>query len=137
MIESIIVCEHTTDDFKPINKKSIFFPNDFSVQILVKLSSVKKDSEILFHWYISSEPDEPIATYSIPLKTNLNTPRYAVGGLQIAHLLNQKEFNIFQKWFVLVEYEGVFHRVEFEIRPLNVGTNNNSYSPISRYSWSV
>ncbi|BBW98633.1 hypothetical protein [Geobacillus subterraneus] len=33
MIESIIVCEHTTDDFKPINKKSIFFPNDFSVKM--------------------------------------------------------------------------------------------------------
>lgn len=137
MIESIIVCEHTTEDFKPINKKNIFFPNDFSVQILVKLSLIEKDSKIVFHWYINSEPDEPISSYEIPLKANSNTQRYAVGGLEIAHLLTQKEFNVFQKWFVLVEYQGIFHRVEFEIRPLNIGSDNKSYSPVSRYSWSV
>ncbi|WP_088073062.1 hypothetical protein [Gottfriedia luciferensis] len=134
MINSIVVCENITEDFKPINIKKNFFSNDFSIQILVKMDLIKQDTNIYFHWYISNN-EKLIATYEIPLKANEEKIRYAVGGVEIGRLILEKNFNPLQKWFVLVELNDQTEKIEFEIKPFKTDGFSNQVSNHSRYSW--
>lgn len=128
MIKSIVVCEDTTNSYEPINAKRLFFPGiQGTVQILVRLSQIEQDSNVTFQWYISREPEAPLATYVVPMIRNSNADRFAVGVLDLEALLVLNSFDIYQKWFVIVSYEGETYREDFELRKFNHYLSNGSY----------
>ncbi|MGW8957583.1 hypothetical protein [Paenibacillus sp. NPDC055715] len=104
-IASITVCEDTTSDFKPISITNTFYPEQSgSVQVLVQLE--KKN----------------------------NKTRYAVGALDLRALLQLKEFNIFQKWFTIIEVEDSKRRLDFILKNMGYGPSalNNNFVNVPR-----
>ncbi|KZE48120.1 hypothetical protein AV540_00740 [Brevibacillus parabrevis] len=140
-IRSVIICENTTSAFEPINPATVFYPeiND-CVQVLVSLNKITTNTAVTFHWFISSEPQLPLAVYEIPMEASNNPNRFAVGVLELKGLLKPLEFNIYQNWFVNVECEGVYIKKEFAIRKhsiYGVDSKRQYYnnSSISRVNW--
>ncbi|KAF6627797.1 hypothetical protein [Paenibacillus sp. MZ03-122A] len=134
-IESITVCEDTTSDFKPINITNTFYPEQSgSVQVLVQLSEIHTTTDVNFQWYISDEPEVPLATYTFTLERKSKKTRYAVGALDLRALLQLKEFNIFQKWFTIIEVEDSKRRVDFFLKKMGYGpsTLSNNFVNVPR-----
>jgi hypothetical protein len=133
MIKSIVVCEDTTNSYEPINAQRRFFPGVHgTVQILVRLSKIEQDSNVTFQWYISGEPETPLATYVVTMIRNSSADRFAVGVLDLEALLVLNSFDIYQKWFVIVSYEGETYREDFELRKFNNYLSNGSYPATQR-----
>ncbi len=84
--------------------------------------------------YISDEPEVPLATYTFTLERKSKKTRYAVGALDLRALLQLKEFNIFQKWFTIIEVEDSKRRVDFFLKKMGYGpsTLSNNFVNVPR-----
>ncbi|MGO4888812.1 hypothetical protein ACJ2A9_13735 [Anaerobacillus sp. MEB173] len=139
MIKSITICEDTTADFKPITMTDRFTEKNHSITILVNLQ-VETESAIRFHWYISSDPDEPIVVYEIPIESEKKDIS-VTNTLGLQYLFNEDKLNIFQPWYVLIEYENEMSRVDFIVSE-SVEYGHHQTAIIqenfqSRYEWRV
>ncbi|MDX1770797.1 MAG: hypothetical protein R3328_04660 [Planococcaceae bacterium] len=128
-----------TKEFNPVNEKKIFFSTDYTVQILVRMKKIPTDQKISFHWYTEGNPDFLICTYEIPIKGKETSPRFAVAGVEIPFLMLEKSIKSFQKWYVLIELDGLSIRKEFEIKSHSLYTGKSNVklqiSGQSGYDW--
>ncbi|MCM3144399.1 hypothetical protein [Brevibacillus sp. MER 51] len=138
MIKSVILCESTATYLEPIKSTNIFFPEiHSSVEVLVKLSNVSAGSKVRFYWYLSSEPNEPLGIYEIPLMSN-HFEKRVVGALDLRALVNIQDLNIYQEWFVVIEYEGYIKKETFKLRKLSYTLKRSQLlSESSRFEWRV
>jgi hypothetical protein len=115
-----------TDEFKPVNKKKVFYSTDFSIQVLVQMKEIHTDTKIFFNWYREGSPDVLIGTYELSIQGKKTSPRFAVAGIEIPLLLSEKDNKSFQKWYVLIELDGVYEKKEFEIRTYSLYKSNSN-----------
>lgn len=114
VVQSIALCEETTEDFQPVEIIERFTQHNHSVTVFVQIDQ-KEETTVRFHWYIQSEPTQPVAVYDIPLEYTKNKTRFVTNTLGIQYLFNDETINVFQPWIVLVEIDRVLYKVEFEI----------------------
>lgn len=130
IVSSIIICEETTEDFRPVRQTDRFTQHNHSVTVLVQLQQVK-EATIRFHWYINSDRNNPVAVYDIPLDYSENKIRLVTNTLGIQYLFNEEQLNIFQPWFVLVELDRELYITKFEIYESNEYNHLDHSTPIS------
>lgn len=129
MITSIRLGENVTEDFQVINEQNIFSPINQSICALIKMEQIKKSTNLICTWSIvDSTSNSIIGVYELPISGNEEPERYAVVGIDLNMLFNEKIIEKESKMCLSIELDNEIKNKFFLLKLFNTYTNDSKIS---------